>query len=183
MRVIDQIANLILEDPLITASRIARKLGYAEEKTVYYWLHKSHFTGLNAFKKAVLHGQFLPRGEAVEETRGLYGRLPITDEWTPEGKPVFHGDTMAVPSGAPAELIWRYPGPPVMSILPNDLLVLTALDPALKSPWMVVRTPHGMELRMALLQGSHLAAIHPVTLERDAQCAPLYQILQLIRHY
>lgn len=183
MRVIDQIANLILEDPLITASRIARKLGYAEEKTVYYWLHKSHFGGLNAFKKAVLHGQFLSQNSAAEEAPGLYGRLPVTEQWTADGNPVFQGDTMAIPSGAPAELIWRYSGPPVMAILPHDLLVLTSIDPNLRSPWIVVRTTTGVELRMALLHGSHLIPIHPLTLERDNKCHPLYQILQLIRHY
>ena len=183
MRVIDRIANLILEDPLITASHIAHKMGYAEEKTVYYWLRKSHFGGLNAFKKAVLHGHFLPQNSAAGEAPGLYGRLPITDGWTDDGKPVFGGDTMAVPSGAPAELIWRYSGPPLPAILPQDLLVLTCLDPNIKSPWVVAHTARGVELRMAITHGGHLVVIHPVTLERDNKCHPLYQILQLIRHY
>ncbi len=183
MRVIDRIANLILEDPLITASRIAHKMGYAEEKTVYYWLRKSHFGGLNAFKKAVLHGHFLPQDPSAEEAPGLYGRLPVTDEWTKDGQPVFGGDTLAVPSGAPAELIWRYSGTPLPTILPQDLLVLTRLDPSIKSPWVVVLATAGVELRMAVTHGSHVVTIHPVTLERDNKCHPLYQILQLIRHY
>lgn len=183
MRVIDRIANLILEDPLITADRIARRLGYAEEKTVYYWLHKAHFSGLNAFKKAVLHGVFLPQDSAVQEPTGLYGRLPIANAWTDDGRPIFQGDTMTVPSGAPAELIWRYPGPTLPTILPEDLLVLTALDPNLQKAWAVVRTPVGVELRMVIAQGGHMVAIHPITLERDTQCHPLYQIQQLIRHY
>ncbi len=183
MRVIDRIANLILEDPLITAHRIAHRLGYAEEKTVYYWLHKSHFGGLNAFKKAVLHGQFLPQDTVAEEAGGLYGRLPVTDEWTEDGQPIFQGDTLAVPSGAPAELIWRYSGPSLPNILPQDLLVLTRLDPNIKSPWVVVRTATDIALRMAVMHGGHLVAIDPVTLERDNKCHPMYQILQLIRHY
>ena len=183
MRVIDRIANLILEDPLITATRIARQLGYAEEKTVYYWLHKSHYTGLKSFKKAVLHGQFLPQAAAAAEPGHLYGRLPITDEWSDDGQPVFRGDTMAVPSGAPAELIWRYSGPPLMSILPQDLLVLTKVDPNLKSPWLVVQTVDGVELRTMAVHAGNMVIIHPLTLERDTRCHPLYQILQLIRHY
>lgn len=184
MRVIDRIANLILEDPLITAGQIAHRLGYAEEKTVYYWLHKSHFGGLNAFKKAVLHGHFLPsHGDAAEETRGLYGRLPVTDEWTPDGKPIFHGDTFAVPIGAPAELIWRYSGPSLPSILPQDLLVLTRIDLNAPSAWVVVQSTTQVELRQAVVHAGRLVTMHPVTLERDNKCHPLYQILQLIRHY
>ncbi|NMP22971.1 hypothetical protein [Sulfobacillus harzensis] len=184
MQVIDQIANLILEDPLITASRIARRLGYAEEKTVYYWLHKFHYSGLNAFKKAVLHGQYVPNRPALGEAPGLYGRLPVTDRWTAEGKPIFDGDTLAVPSGAPAELIWRYPGPPMLSILPQDLLVLSAFDANFKSPWLVVHGPDGlMQLRLSVQTGSHRLVVHPITMERDAKSHPVYQILQLIRHY
>ncbi len=184
MRVIDRIANLILEDPLMTAGRIANRLGYAEEKTVYYWLHKSNFAGLTAFKKAVLHGQFLPHtGESAEESRGLYGRLPVTDEWTDEGKPIFRGDTFAVPSGAPAELIWRYSGPSLPTILPQDLLVLTRVDLNAPSPWVVVSTSRGVEIRQTVMHGGRLITLDPVTLQRDNKCHPLYQILQLIRHY
>ncbi len=183
MQVIDQIANLILEDPLITAARIARRLGYAEEKTVYYWLHKSHYSGLNAFKKAVLHGQYLPPRETMEETKGLYGRLPVTDQWTMDGQPLFEGDTLAVPSGAPAELIWRYSGPPMLSILPQDLLVLSAIDPNVKSPWLVAHGADGMQLRLRMVSGTHQIMVDPVTFQKDSQSIPMYQILQLIRHY
>ncbi|MCY0877973.1 MAG: hypothetical protein OWU84_03380 [Firmicutes bacterium] len=183
MRVIDQIANLILEDPFITAATIARKLGYAEEKTVYYWLHKSHFSGLNAFKKAVLQGQYHPLSGVAQDPASLYGRLPIADRWTEDGQPIFEGDTMAVPLGSSAELIWRYHGPALPSILPQDLLILTRIDPRIKSPWLVVQRDHQVELRMAITYGAHLIPVHPLTLERDNKCTPLYQILQLIRHY
>ncbi|PSR20711.1 MAG: hypothetical protein C7B45_13815 [Sulfobacillus acidophilus] len=183
MRVIDRIANLILEDPLITANRLAHRLGYAEEKTVYYWLHKANFSGLTAFKKAVLHGQFLPQGTMAEEPGSLYGRLPITDEWTLDGQPIFRGDTFAVSGGSPAELIWRYSGPALPTILPQDLLVLARIDPNATSPWVVARTKTGVEVRMAITHSANFIAIHPITLQRDNQCRPLYQILQLIRHY
>ena len=183
MRVIDRIANLILEDPLITAGRIAHKLGYAEEKTVYYWLHKSHFAGLNAFKKAVLHGQYLPHDDALEETPGLYARLPVADTFQDDGAPIFLGETLAVPSGVPAELIWRYSGPPVPNILPRDLLVLSRFEPVHSSRWVVARADTGMTLRIAVLYNGHSIALDPVTMERDNQCRVLYQILQLIRHY
>lgn len=184
MRVIDRIANLILEDPLITAERIAHRLGYAEEKTVYYWLNKSHFAGLNAFKKAVLHGQFIPVApHAARETEGLYGRLPVASAWTDDGAPIFDGDTLALPLGAPAELVWRYSGPSVLHILPQDLLVLTAVDPTAPSPWVVAKSGTAVVLRLATVHAGHLIATDPLTLKRDSKCHPLYQILQLIRHY
>lgn len=183
MQVIELIANIILEDPLITAAHLAHRLGYAEEKTVYYWLHKSHYKGLNAFKKAVLHGQYVPKSQALAEAPAPYGRLPITDLWTADGRPMFQGDTMAVPSGATAELIWRYSGPPVLSILPQDLLVLGGLDPAPRSPLLVVQTPDGMAIRLTVPEGTHRVIIHPLTWDRDRKSEPRYQILQLIRHY
>lgn len=54
MSVIDEMSRLILADPNVTAKEIARHLGYAEEKSVYYWLQKSGFTGMRDFKKNVL---------------------------------------------------------------------------------------------------------------------------------
>ncbi|MCY0898627.1 MAG: hypothetical protein OWU33_06750 [Firmicutes bacterium] len=183
MRVIDQIANLILEDPFITATAIARRLGYAEEKTVYYWLHKSHYSGLTAFKKAVLQGQYRPPETHALEAPSARDRLPIVSRWTDDGQPVFDGETLVLPLGGPAELIWRYNGPPLLAIMPQDLLVLTRVDPHLKSPWLVVRRDQTVELRLAVTYGTHLIPVHPLTLERDNKCTPLYQILQLIRHY
>lgn len=183
MRVIDRIANLILEDPLITANRLAQKLGYAEEKTIYYWLHKAHYKGLTAFKKAVLHGQFLPQASDLGESPGLYGRLPVTEGWTDDGQPIFLGESLPVPQGAPAELIWRYSGPPVQFILPGDLLVLAHVEPSSPNPWAVARTDQGVVLRVAIHLGPHKVYLHPWSLERDRSCHPLYQILQLIRQY
>lgn len=54
MSVIDEIARLILADPNVTAKTIAGKLGYAEEKSVYYWLQKGGFTGMKDFRASVL---------------------------------------------------------------------------------------------------------------------------------
>ena len=54
MSVIDQIAKLIEADPNVTARQIAKALGYAEEKSVYYWLSKAGYNGIKDFKKALL---------------------------------------------------------------------------------------------------------------------------------
>ncbi len=54
MSVIDQMSKLILADPNVTARQLAKSLGYAEEKSVYYWLAKAGFRGIKDFKKSVL---------------------------------------------------------------------------------------------------------------------------------
>ena len=54
MSVIDQMSRLVLADPNMTARQIAKHLGYAEEKSVYYWLGKSGYSGMRDFKKSVL---------------------------------------------------------------------------------------------------------------------------------
>lgn len=54
MSVIDEIARYILADPNVTARTIAARLGYAEEKSVYYWLQKAGFKGMKDFKASVL---------------------------------------------------------------------------------------------------------------------------------
>lgn len=51
-------ARLVLQDPSITAKEIAHKLGYVEQKSVYYWLQKAGFTSIREFRKAVLSGTF-----------------------------------------------------------------------------------------------------------------------------
>lgn len=69
MSVLDQVAQLILKDPNITVKEIAAALGYAEEKSIYYWLQKAGFRGLRDFRKAVLKKTYTPQGAATD--RGL----------------------------------------------------------------------------------------------------------------
>ena len=58
MSTIHEMARLVLADPNITARQMAEKLGYAEQKSVYYWLEKSGFKGMKDFRKAVLSRTF-----------------------------------------------------------------------------------------------------------------------------
>ncbi|HHY34502.1 MAG TPA: hypothetical protein GX510_02510 [Firmicutes bacterium] len=58
--ILRKIAALVMENPNITVREIAQKLGYAEEKSVYYWLEKAKFAGIKDFKKAVLTGAVSP---------------------------------------------------------------------------------------------------------------------------
>ncbi len=58
MSKIDQMAHLVLANPNITAKELAGKLGYAEPKSIYYWLEKAGFKGMRDFKKTVLSRSF-----------------------------------------------------------------------------------------------------------------------------
>ncbi len=51
-------ARLVLSNPGITAREMAQTMGYAEQKSVYYWLRKAGFVGIKDFRKAVLSGTF-----------------------------------------------------------------------------------------------------------------------------
>jgi hypothetical protein len=54
-----RIADLIRERPDVTSRELAEHLGYAEAKSVYYWLSKNGFT-LRSFRAAVLRGEWPP---------------------------------------------------------------------------------------------------------------------------
>ena len=54
MSIVDDMAKLVLNNPNISARQIAQTLGYAEPKSVYYWLKKSGFNGMKHFRQEVL---------------------------------------------------------------------------------------------------------------------------------
>jgi hypothetical protein len=183
MRVIDQIANLILEDPYITASGIAKKLGYAEEKTVYYWINKHHYHGLVAFKRAVLSGQFRPASRAVRESPSRYGRIPIVDRFSPQGQPIYSGETVSLTVPKETQFVWRYPGPALLHIIPQDLLAFVPFQPPLRNPWVAGLHNHQMVLRLMVARSPDLLAVHAESFRPDPDFQPLYQIISLIRYF
>ncbi len=54
MSIVDDMAKLVLKNPNISAREIALALGYAEQKSIYYWLQKAGFKGMKDFRQAVL---------------------------------------------------------------------------------------------------------------------------------
>ncbi|NPV71201.1 MAG: hypothetical protein HPY55_11265 [Firmicutes bacterium] len=93
---LEQIAQVIREDPSVTVKDIARKLGYSEEKSVYYWLEKGQFKGLRDFRHAVLTGRF-PRGSYIvgagdpaKDPGATYPlhEVPLITSFSPEGRPI-----------------------------------------------------------------------------------------------
>lgn len=60
MHVLKEMARLIVENPTMSARELAAKMGYSQEKSIYYWLGKAGFKGIKDFKKRVLKGEYVP---------------------------------------------------------------------------------------------------------------------------
>lgn len=185
MRVIDQIAQLVINDPYVTAKSIARQLGYAEEKTVYYWIGKTHFKGLTAFKRAVINGQFQPNQPLkARETRARYGRAAIIESATADGQPILSGDTIQVPAGSSARWVWRYPGPAINGFAPGDHLWLAPFDPRLGLTWALAVLPNGqLSLRAISYISDKVLPLDPHTFAPAPQAPIAFSILELSRKY
>lgn len=179
MQILDQIAQLILDDPYITAERIARKLGYAQEKTIYYWIDKGRFKGLTSFKRAVLGGQYHIKSE-VKEEKAPYGGTPIARSFSPDGVPIFDSNDNVLSVALPA-FAWVYTGPKMVDIHPHDALILAPMVEH-HYHWAVVWSEHGRpELRIHIKDDNRSLFVHPVQLIIDFNSKPLYSVIQLIR--
>ncbi len=185
MRVIDKIAQLILQDPYITAKNIARKLGYAEEKTVYYWIDKSHFKGLTAFKRAVINKQFQPGTPfKVRESRVRYGRVPVISGTTAEGHPISTGDTMPAPSGSKAHWVWAYPGPALPGFLVGDWIWLAPFDARHGRAWaLAIDGDHHLVLRAVFYDSDIVRPVDPASYVVDRASRLLFSVTELTRSF
>ena len=184
MTVTDQIADLILQDPSISVREIARRLGYAEEKTIYYWILKRGFHGIRAFKRAVLTGQY--RGYAVAREAVLRpGRLPVADRLSKSGEPLLTGETLAVTLDRGRGLfVWRYGGPTVANIQAGDLLVVGPVDLG-TGEWLLVAGADGQPALRAVVRGPDGAnwILDGERHELDRGSSPIGTILQLARMF
>lgn len=85
---LSQMANLIRENPGITVREIANALQFADNKSVYYWLEKNNFHGINDFKRVVLSDlQRFTDGLSVKinDSRSYLVRAPLF-AWDPSKK-------------------------------------------------------------------------------------------------
>jgi hypothetical protein len=181
MNVTDQIAELILQDPSISVREIARRLGYAEEKTIYYWIQKRGFHGIRGFKRAVLTGQY--RGYSpARETPLRPGRLPVADRIGRNGEPLLTGETLPVTlDRGRGSYVLRYAGPMASGILPGDYLVVGPPDLD-RAEWVLAQDPDGRPGLRRVIRTEHgPLLVHGVTLEPDHQARVIGTILQLAR--
>lgn len=139
MDVVDKIAELIKENPSITVQEISTRLGYSEEKSVYYWLNKARYAGIKDFRKAVLTGRYRPgarryptsasrAGEARES--GLTPRLPpdvpLVGSFDDKGRPLATGEGVELKPLPASSRVFAYrPGLDYSPlILPDDVLIV-----------------------------------------------------------
>ena len=81
-------ASFIRANPTATVRELAAHMGFSEERSVYYWLHKLGFRGLKEFKRHVITGRGLGEagaGEAREEEAdyAFTEQVVTTSEYSP----------------------------------------------------------------------------------------------------
>lgn len=182
MEVLDKIAQLITEDPFLTANQIAKRLGYAEEKTVYYWIDKGHFGGLTAFKRAVLRGHY-PRTLAGE-SKARYGplQIPVVEEFGSDAHPIFSGELISLVYRPVAiQFAWRYRGERTAHILPGDILLVVPLA-AEHFRWVLAFTSYRQPVvRVVLHIPGGETLINPENQALEVDAIPLYALSDLYR--
>jgi hypothetical protein len=182
--VIDKIAELILQDPSISVREVATRLGYAEEKTVYYWLSKRGFHGIRPFKRAVLTGQYRQVMRSASDAPRRSGWLPVVSRLSPAGTPSYTGATLPVALDRGRGLyVLQYAGPADMGILAGDYLVVGPLD--LESADLVLVHTEDMQLELRHLlrpePGSAPLFFDYSRGALDSRCMARGTILQVMR--
>lgn len=180
MDVVDKIADLILLDPSISVRELAKRLGYAEEKTIYYWIAKRGYRGIRAFKRAVLTGHF--RGRMVaREAQARPGRLPVAERLGVHGEPVLTGETIPITlDRGRGTYVLHYAGPNEANILAGDYLVIGPVDLE-RADWVLTLAEGRPKVRRVLRAGGmrHLLDMTRGTI--DNECQPIGTILQIAR--
>ena len=96
-------AALIKQNPSITVREIATELKFSDSKSVYYWLEKGNFRGINEFKRLVLGeegSQPNPFYVEIGGTAHYLVSIPLYS-WNPKHKkPVGEWFCLAQPSAA-----------------------------------------------------------------------------------
>lgn len=133
-QVLERIIDLIRARPTITVKELANELGFAEERSVYYWLRKAGHRGLKTLKRDVLWSQRAngnpagpghepgdrPAGEAkapgVREARQAYGPFSLVVSTRSYEPWIKAGDELHVdPKASPADgdlVVVDLPGEP-----------------------------------------------------------------------
>ncbi|HOB21221.1 MAG: hypothetical protein GX766_09360 [Firmicutes bacterium] len=88
---LERMARAIRRNPEITVQELKDLLGYAQEKSIYYWLQKHSFKGIKHFRRAVLTGAYppgypLPADHPSRSAEGLAKSVPLATGFTPQGE-------------------------------------------------------------------------------------------------
>lgn len=96
-------ASFIRANPTATVRELAAHMGFSEERSVYYWLHKLGFRGLKEFKRHVITEGGASGAAAVEAREeeaeyALTHQVVTTSEYTPW---ILPGDRLEVARNRP----------------------------------------------------------------------------------
>jgi hypothetical protein len=188
MDVLDKIAGLILQDPFLTATEMAHRLGYAEEKTIYYWMDKAHYPGLVAFKRAVLSGQYHRRTTAAHEEVSRYGFIPIIRGFSRDGAAVLSGQHYrGLALTGDIRYAWQYDGFENWIVMHGDWLLLSFFESPTSSGngWCVAFDADGAPSIRVFHSGpdqNQPRLLVPRTFETDQAGIPRYHIRHLFRN-
>ncbi|MDA8199628.1 MAG: hypothetical protein M0Z54_09405 [Thermaerobacter sp.] len=181
MDVADKIADVILSDPSVSVREIAQRLGYAEEKTIYYWMNKRGFHGIRPFKRAVLTGQYRAASRAREAV-GRPGRLPVADRLTKTGDPVYTGETLPITLDRGRGLfVWCYHGPPDLGILPGDYLVIGPVNLESAAVVLAIGPEHAPTIRHVVHADGGPLLVEPLRATIDSSARAIGTVLQVLR--
>ncbi len=191
--VIEQLAQLVREEPSITVSQLAKKMGYAEQKSIYYWLDKAGYRSIRMFRDAVLTGRFPPGDETDrwptsvredEKSLPVTGPIPIVDVASP-------GVTRA--RGITVEQVVRQQLSPAgfSFVLPSDDYVplllkgdLLLIEPTLTPPngalvlaWKSQGRTTGVYRHHQFSPSQPSRLYHPVTGQEEAEAVSMLGII------
>ncbi len=98
---LERIAQAIRINPEITVGELKDLLGYAQEKSIYYWLKKSPYKGIRKFRQAVLTGQYNPGypfpAEHLSQSAETPPRgVPLATGFSPQGQVETEGQLVPV---------------------------------------------------------------------------------------
>ncbi len=136
-----RMAQIIRQDPSITVEQLARHMGFAEQKSVYYWLNKEGFRGIRDFRKAVLTGHYPPRHVAAEEAQPYLPeqRYRLAVGFDEAGRPRFLPGSQPLPVAAPPAFLFRQPDSTYAPLVrENDLLVVDPDRSPADGSWVMV---------------------------------------------
>lgn len=147
-------ATLIKQNPSITVRELATELRFADSKSVYYWLEKGNFGGINEFKRQVLSDEQPHPSSFRLEIEGIQHYLvvlPLLD-WNPRQKdPVgewYHFHNHPQPRGLFALRVGTNQFGPWFS--EQDILVISEGTPCQEDAWVLLRGPREFFLGKAI---------------------------------
>jgi len=141
---IERMTSIVREDPSVTVKELARRMGFAEQKSVYYWLGKQRYRGLKDFKRAILAQRYsarvedggkpgLPGDEIPETQRQGASRLmavPVASGLSLDGQPVWSQDTIHIemPGRVSSSVYAVRIEPPAEATCSREWLVIDPLE-------------------------------------------------------